>query len=129
MPSYVGQLMSSPVHTVTRTDSVRDAAQTCLEQNVNSLVVVDEDGGFYGIVTTTDLLSLIADDTSSEDHLVEDYATTGVVTVSTDTSVRETANVLMKNDIHHVPVLTPDKSVKGIASTMDVVEFLSNTRD
>lgn len=128
MATFVGQLMSSPVFTVERSDSAAAAAQDCLDNDVNSLVVVDEDGRFYGLVTTSDLLSLVADDKPSADAQIDEYAATDVVTVMTDTPLREAADTMVEHNIHHLPVLAPDQSVQGILSTMDMTEFLSNTR-
>lgn len=128
MSTFVGQLMSSPVITVERTACVAEAAQKCLDRNVNALIVVTEEGHFHGIVTTSDLLQLLSDDRAPAEASLDEYVTTDVVTVMSDTQLREAADLLLENDIHHLPVIGSDQTVRGVLSTQDVAEFLSNTR-
>ena len=54
----VGELMSSPVATVSADDLVPAAARTLLARNVKSLPVVDSDGKVVGIVSRGDLLKV-----------------------------------------------------------------------
>lgn len=129
MSTYVGQLMSSPVETVERGTTAKMAAQQCLDEDVNSLLVVDDNGLFYGIVTATDLVAVVAADDQPSETVLDDYVTTDVATVTTNTLLRDAADVLLENDIHHLPVLSSSQEIRGVLSTADVAQFLSNTRE
>lgn len=128
MSTYVGQLMSSPVETVECGTPADAVAQQFLDVGVNSLVVVNEDGRFHGIITATDLVELVAADTQPSETRIDDYVTTDVETVTTQTVLRDAADVLLEHDIHHLPVLSSSQEIRGVLSTTDVAEFLSNTR-
>ncbi len=125
MTTYVGQHMSSPVHTIQRSKPLGEAARLCLEKDINSLIVVDEDEQFHGMVTTSDLLRRFVDDDSQSQPQVDEYVTTDVVTAFTYTELRDAADQMIEHNIHHLPVLSPDGTVHGVLSTADVMEFFS----
>ena len=56
----VGDLMSSPVTTVTTRTPLRRAAQLMKGQSLGSLIVTSANGKVAGIVTVADLLELLA---------------------------------------------------------------------
>ena len=58
--STVGDLMTSPVVTVTSRTSLRRAASLMKGRSVGSLVVTSANGKVAGIVTVSDLLELLA---------------------------------------------------------------------
>lgn len=51
-----GEAMTSPAVTIAPNRSLSEAAETMIEENVNRLPVVDEDGLLVGIVTRADLV-------------------------------------------------------------------------
>jgi CBS domain-containing protein len=121
----VGHLMSSPVQTVTPETPIHDAAETMLDRDIGSLVVVDEDDRPEGILTTTDCVALVAGQDSTDDTLVAEHMTTGVETVVADAAVQDAANRMMTNGIHHLPVVSDNDSVIGILTTTDLTAYLS----
>jgi len=128
MTTYVGHLMSSPVYTIERDESATTAAQRCMKEGISSLVVVDKDGQFHGLVTTRDLLRLLADDRTPSNVRIDEYVTTDVVTAFKDDELSDAAEKMAENDIHHLPVLSHHGDVRGILSTSDVVDFFRKRR-
>jgi len=68
-----GEAMTSPAVTIGPTRPVAEAAARMIEQGVNRLPVVDDDGGLVGIVTRADLVrAFVRSDREIEREIVED---------------------------------------------------------
>ena len=64
----VESVMSSPVATVRPTDSVASAAQLMVRDRVHRLPVVDQDQHLLGILSTMDIVQLVAEGTMATDE-------------------------------------------------------------
>jgi CBS domain-containing protein len=53
--------MSNALETVNSTGTIRHAADLMADGNIHSVLVVNEDGGLAGIVTSTDLIRFLRD--------------------------------------------------------------------
>jgi CBS domain-containing protein len=120
---FVGRLMSTPVTTVTAETSAQRAATRMVEENVGSLVVL-EDGEPAGILTTTDFVDIVAcdDDTGTT---VRDHMSTDLVTTSVNEPVASAAETMIDEDLHHLPVVDDRAGVVGMVTTTDLTAYLS----
>jgi CBS domain-containing protein len=125
---FVGQLMTADVETIEPHASVQDAAETLVEKNIGSLVVVDEDDRLEGILTSTDYVLMVADGKPSEETVVGDYMTDAVVSVLAEDEIQDAADRIVTFDIHHLPVVDEDEKVIGMVSTTDLAEYLSEIK-
>lgn len=123
---FVGQLTSSPVQTVLPGTPVHEAAEKMLEQDIGSLVVVDEDNQPEGILTSTDFVRLVADRRSIDDTVVRAYMSTAVTTATANDTIRDAADEMMDNGVHHMPVVDEAEGVIGILTTTDLTAYLSH---
>ena len=121
---FVGRLMSSPVHTVERDVPVQEAAETMVEADIGSLVVVD-DGAIDGILTSTDFVFAAADGGSTADALVGEYCSDVVTTTDANDTIRDVADIMIDHGFHHVPV-TDDGDVVGMITTSDMTAYVSH---
>lgn len=121
----VGDLMTAPVLTVGMDDNAADVGHAMREQGIKSVVVIDDDCGAAGIVTSTDFVAIAADDRVPSETPVREYATTDVVTAAVDDPVSGIAERMRDNDINHLPVVE-DEQVVGILTTTDLTEWLSD---
>jgi Predicted signal-transduction protein containing cAMP-binding and CBS domains len=122
---FVGQLMSSPVQTVGSGTPVHEAAEIMRNQDIGSVIVVDDIGRPEGILTSTDFVHLAADRASTETTLVEEYMNTVTTTAVANDSLEDAADRMMKNGIHHIPVVDEEEGVIGILTTTDLTAYLS----
>lgn len=125
---FVGRLMSTGVETVSPDTFVEDAAKRLLEKNIGSLVVVDEDNGLEGILTSTDFVRVVAHGDAADTTRVRDHMSTEVVTVSAQDSIRDAADRIVTYDVHHMPVVDPDAGVVGMLSTTDLTAYISDVQ-
>jgi CBS domain-containing protein len=117
--------MTSDVLTVTPDTPVRDAAARLLEENVGSLVVVDEANHLAGMLTITDLARIVSTGTLDADATVAQHMSAEVVTVGTGNSMRDAAAKMIGRGVHHLPVVDDEEGVVGVLSTMDLTAYLS----
>ena len=123
---FVARLMSSGTISVTPDTLVEDAADTLLEKQIGSLVVVDDDNHLEGILTSTDFVRIVRDSKPKAQTTVERYMTDQVVTVEAQDSIRDAADKMITYNIHHLPVVDDEEGVIGMLSTTDLTAYLSD---
>ena len=123
---FVGRVMSSGIISVTADTLVEEAAEILLDENIGSLVIVDEDNQLEGIVTSTDFVRIVRDSEPKAETTVGKHMTDRVVTVTAQESIRDAADKIITYDIHHLPVVDDDEGVIGMLSTTDLTAYLSD---
>lgn len=126
----VSHVMTSSVETIAPDAPVTDAARAMIDNNVGSLVIVDEENYPQGIITRTDIVKFVADHesvTEGDVPSVRSKMTTDVVTVSRNDPFQEAVSKMLSNDIHHLPVVQDGKLV-GIVTTTDLGTVFSSAR-
>ena len=140
-------VMVTKVITVTPDASVQEVARMLLDARISGMPVVGSGGKLVGIVSEGDLLhrvetgtvrrrswwlallmgkEVLADEFVKEHgRKVRDVMTRDVVTVSPDTPLATIANLLEKNAIKRVPVVT-DGKVVGIVSRANLLQALAS---
>ncbi|NUB89515.1 CBS domain-containing protein [Haloterrigena sp. SYSU A558-1] len=122
---FVGRVMSSSLHTVTRETLVEEAAQLMLENEIGSVVVTDDDNRLEGILTTTDFVRIVAEQKPKDQTPVSKYMTEDITTVSAQDSIRDAADVMVEHGFHHLPVVDDEVGVIGMVTTSDLTSYLS----
>ncbi len=126
---FVARLMSSGVVSVNPDTYVEDAAETLLDKQIGSLVVVDGNNQLEGILTSTDFVRIVRDSKPKAKTTVERYMTDQVVTVEAQDSIREAADKMITYNIHHLPVVDDEEGVIGMLSTTDLTAYLSDVEE
>jgi CBS domain-containing protein len=120
--------MSADVLTVSPETLVEEAAQVMLENEIGSVVVVDEDGYLEGILTTTDFVQIVAERQPKDRTPVSEYMTTDIVTADPQDEIQDIADTMLEHGFHHMPVLTAEEEVIGIITTTDLTGYLSHAK-
>jgi len=125
--------MSKPVIVVNAEESMQEALKLIKENKISMLPVMEK-GKLVGIITDRDLKEASASDaTTLEVHellyliskiKVKEVMTKTPITVPYDYTVEETAEVLLKNNIGGVPVVTHDGKVVGVITKADIFRVL-----
>ncbi|WP_338728602.1 CBS domain-containing protein [Haladaptatus sp. DJG-WS-42] len=124
---FVAQLMSTSIKTVSPDTLVEEAAQLMLEHNIGSVVITNDDNELAGILTTTDFVKIVAEQKPKDQTPVSAYMTTGVITTTAQTSIRDVADEMIEHGFHHMPVVDGD-DVLGMITTTDLAKYLSHMR-
>jgi CBS domain-containing protein/acyl dehydratase len=124
-PPAVSEVMRTAVLTVSPGATAGDAAELLHDHDVGSVVVVD--GGIVGIVTESDLVSLVATGGDPADTPVEAVMSRPVHTVDGGETVVAAARILREGGVKKLPV-TDDGALAGIVTTTDLAHFLPHVR-
>ncbi len=121
----VSSVMTSSFVSIDRTASLSDAAKTMCDAAVGSLLIVNADNEPEGILTRSDVVAFVADESNLGAEQVPPAAavmTTGIVTVSPDTPLTEARHLMREEAIHHLPVVSGGGRVVGIVTTSDLAD-------
>jgi CBS domain-containing protein len=117
----VGEVMTSPVRTVSGDTPAREVAGILLAEEIGSVVV---DSG--GIATKTDLLVGVRDGRLGAP--VAELMSRSPVTVSPDADVQTAVDRMQEHGIKRL-VVTEDAEVVGIVTTTDLSELFATDLD
>lgn len=122
------QFKGNAVHAVSPDSSVYEALEELEDNNLGSLVVV-ENGKLIGIFTERDYArKVILKGRSSKETHVRDIMSERPVFVTPDTSIEVCMQLMSTKTIRHLPVLENDQLV-GIISISDLVRYIINEKD
>lgn len=117
-------IMKEPL-TISSNAPLREVVMKILNTGIGSLVVV-EDNKPIGIVTKRDLIWSIAYSGRDIDEMrVSDVMTKQLITINPDTSIYDIVNIMLNNNISHLPVVDSNNELIGIVCDRDLVELLS----
>lgn len=112
--------MSTPLETVSASDSVENATRKMRELDINALVVSTQPPG---IVTSTDVLDAVAAGEDLSSLEVREIMTAEVETVPPDLHLEEVAAMMTTFGIKHLPVAEDDYI--GMISSTDIAAQLA----
>lgn len=101
--------------------TVLEAISTMRRRYINS-VIVNKTGpdSSYGILTTRDISDkIVAVNLNPKDLLVKDVMSSPIITVDQNTAIKDCANIMKTNRIHHIPVINEKGSIVGMISAGD----------
>lgn len=137
----VRDAMKEPV-CIQQGSTLRDAAQLMLEHRVSALPVVDVDGALMGIVSESDLVSVLDLEPDSplrrfvdalqhrhpHKHmgtLVEDVMTRQPATIGADETLEHAAEIMDKRQVHQLVVTNAAGEVEGLISRSDLIRLFT----
>jgi len=122
VPVRISEVMNETVETVSPDASAREVAQRLHGDAIGSLMLV-EDGEPVGIVTETDLVTLLAERGDADERTAADCMTGTLVTISNGDSVERAAELFRDHHIKKLPVVD-DGDLVGIVTTTDLSYYL-----
>lgn len=126
---YIGQLMTEDLITVEKSQTLADAGVAMTEADIKSVIVSDADERPIGILTSTDFVRMAADGNTPTESSIGDYMTSDIVTTTPDTPVDEAADLMVKHNVSHLPVVRNDGRLTGIVTTTDVAVYVSGLNE
>ena len=114
----VKDVMIKKVATAEPEMSVREAAQTMIDNRIGSLVIL-KNGKIVGMLTERDILKAVANSADFEALLVEQIMTRYIISVKPDANIEKAINLMVDNDVKKLPVISGEKLV-GIITTNDI---------
>jgi IMP dehydrogenase len=121
-PSLVVDVMTSPLETISGSATAREAASRMRNGDINALFVPGSDAG---IVTTTDVLEIVASGEDPDEATVGDVMTAPVERVTTGVELNEAAAMMTTYGIKHLPVIDDQGDYVGMISSTDLTTELA----
>jgi len=123
-PSTVADVMHPPVTTVEQNDHVAGAAYLMKRAGATALVVTQtQTREPVGIITEADISHLVADGKNPNDVRIFQLMTARPAVVTTTTSIRDAAKVMVSGRFRHLPVMG-DPGLVGIVDITDICRAL-----
>jgi len=113
-----GLVRSAP--RVRRTDDIREVARVLVESGAK-IAPVFEGETLWGTVSEQAILEAVLDNLETLD--VGDIYTAEVVTVTDDTQIGRSINLLRENNISRLPVVDENGQLTGMVTTHDIADF------
>jgi CBS domain-containing protein len=128
---FVGELMTQKLETIGTLSSAQEASKKMRDNNVSSLVVIDDSNNKpTGIVTERDLVRKVCvNDTSgtnSSNMLIKNIMSSPLVTIDAKLPVEAAADVMIQNKVRHLLVVENNDINRplGIVTPTDFVAYL-----
>ena len=129
----ISTIMTKKIITLNTSDNLETAESLFKSNNIRHIPVVSG-SEVIGMLSYTDLLRIsfadaVGDKEEDVDSVVynmftiEQVMTKNLVTVSSDSTVKEVAEILSKREFHALPVVD-DGKLRGIITTTDLIDFL-----
>ncbi len=129
----ISKIMTSSVFSLKKGDDLFAAEEMFKKHKIRHLPVL-ENGQIVGILSQTDLARISFVDNFGGDEGDVDTAVYNMltldqvmkqkpITIQTNQTIREAAEILSKNEFHALPVVEEGKLV-GIVTTTDLINFL-----
>ncbi|MFB6087110.1 MAG: CBS domain-containing protein [Haloarculaceae archaeon] len=118
----VADVMSTPLETISKDATVREAAERMRDHDINGLFVP---GAEAGIITNTDIVAAVAEGRDLSDATVADVMTAPVERVTTDLELGQAAAMMTTYGIKHLPVIDDSGDYVGMISSTDVTTELA----
>lgn len=103
--------------------NIKEAAKKMAENDIGSLVVVDENKA-VGILTERDIIRNI----SNLKEKISEIMSEQVVTIEEDEDIDDAAELMAKNKIKHLPV-TSGEEIIGIITTTDLIKHCEDLNE
>jgi CBS domain-containing protein len=115
----LGDVMARAVVSVAPEDTLGEAAQKMVDEEVGSAVVLDH-GRLIGILTERDLLKAAAGRVHSSEARVREWMTEEPVTATSSTPAEDAIRTMLEHGFRHLPVVEEGRTV-GVVSLREVV--------
>ncbi len=129
----VSELMQSNLVTIPSDGPVSEAVLALADAHVTGLPVVDTAGHLVGVLSTTDILTALAERDPTEEAalfegtLVRDLMTPKPMTIEPQAQVKQAAQQMLYANVHRLFV-EKDGELLGVISQSDVVRAVANAR-
>lgn len=140
----IKDIMNRDVVTINAAGTIHEALILMEENRVSTLPVIDNQDHCIGILSSSDLVDMTRDvdddvyeldhaDSTSQRYLVEklihsmgsesiqSFMSETVATVEADATIIVATKKMLKDQIHHLPVVDGSGRLVGIVSTMDIL--------
>jgi CBS domain-containing protein len=119
----ISEIMEENVISMNVKDSLKDALNVMLKENIGGIPITDNEGTVKAIVSEMDFVFLLSGIVTGK--TVESYMSKKVVTAPSDMSIGAATKSMINNGFRRLPVLRDDVLI-GIVTASDIMRFLGS---
>lgn len=119
----IGEIMEENVVCLNEKDSLKQALNTMLKQNVGGIPIIDDNSRVKAVITERDFVFLIANIITGKK--VGEYMSKNVVTAPPDMTVGMATKSMINNGFRRLPIIR-DNVLIGIITASDILRFLGS---
>jgi CBS domain-containing protein len=143
----IKEVMSSRVQSLMTEDTIHDAVAMMLDNGLSTVPVVDDENKCIGILSRSDMTELFLEEhnelsnvrdvprmslewlsqslDSNDVRLVKELMTYEVATINASQTLQEASQAMVRQKIHHLPVIDEKEQITGIVSAFDIVKAVA----
>jgi CBS domain-containing protein len=107
--------------------TVHDAAKYLREKQIRSAGILDAHSKLVGVISQSDISDKVAAENQCPAWTrVSEIMSTGLVTVSPDTSLDDCVRLMDKHGIFHLAVVDAVKGFRGLISVQDLLKVIAS---
>jgi len=145
----INEIMSSRVQCLMSDDTIHDAVAMMIDNELSTVPVVDSENRCIGILSRSDMTELFLKEDNelanvldtprlslqwlsqsietSDVRLVKELMTYEVATIRANQTLKEASQEMVRQRIHHLPVVGENQHVTGIVSAFDIVKAVAES--
>lgn len=124
----IRDLMTTSPRSVSKGDSVSDAARVMRDEDAGAVPIVDGDR-LVGVLTDRDIaIRLVAEGKDPQSTTVEQIASQELVTVDPQQDLDEALRLMAQHQVRRLPVVEEDGKLVGIIAQADVARHADSSR-
>ena len=123
--TLINAIMNShPLVEATQFDSIFTVSNLMKEENVGSIIIMDQNTDPVGIITERDIVRrVISDGKDPKITKALEIMSKPLITVKDDTHLYDVAKKMAKNKIRRLPVVKNNNTLIGIVTVTDIIKF------
>jgi predicted transcriptional regulator len=119
----ISEIMEEDVVSLNEKDSLKDALDTIIKENIGGLPITDGERRVKAIISERDFVFLISGVVTGK--TVKNYMSKNVVTAPSDMSVGTATRSMINNGFRRLPIIRGDVLI-GIITASDIMRFLGS---
>ncbi|MDD5474112.1 MAG: CBS domain-containing protein [Candidatus Methanoperedens sp.] len=119
----ISEIMEENVISLNEKDSLKDALNIMIKENIGGLPITDSEGRVSAIVSEKDFVFLVSGIVTAK--TVNDYMSKKTVTAPSDMSIGTATKSMINNGFRRLPVIR-DNVLIGIITASDIMRFLGS---
>jgi len=121
---FVRDVMVRGIYEIRLNDSVLDAIKIMGKNDISSVVVSDDNGTYWGIITELDILK---NHSNLDKVKAKEIMTTNITTISPTAPLEKATSLMAEKKIHHLYVISElnENKIIGVISSSDIVKLMS----
>jgi CBS domain-containing protein len=119
----ISEIMEENVVTLNEKDSLKDAMDTMIKENIGGIPILDGEERVKSIISERDFVFLISGIITGK--TIDEYMSKNIVTAPADMSIGIAAKSMINNGFRRLPVIR-DNVLIGIITASDIMRFLGS---